>query len=296
MRRTRVSRLAFLLLGLATAPAYSYRLAQAWEPMKSPWIVICKDGFRAGIGLDSEGNTISNSAVHSTAAVVCKSHGGITEQKKGGELEAKWPTMLMVPGYANHALYLSAEQFGDFNGLATQALSGLTLDVIHREDGTVTTPLFAATQVESGIQTGVGAVLRVRDWLALDLGLSFGSGTAARSSINAPAIEKAAFRLFAGHVTAKVYPLQVERVQPWLSAGARGLALRPTGGSPMSTEDLDLPGRRFEPVSTADFVAGAGVDVRLTDRLGLTFSGDHGLSTGWRAGVAMTFLYPWPDS
>ena len=53
-----------------------------------------------------------------------------------------------------------------------------------------------------------------------------------------------------------------------------------------------MPRRDLELASTADFLSGAGVDLHLTDWLGLTFSGEHGFSTGWRAGAALTFPFP----
>jgi hypothetical protein len=299
----KVGGLAILILSLAPFPAYSYKIEKLeWGNslnIESPYLLTCNDGTQFGVGLDNHMRAISPESVANISKVICSTHGGIAKRpQKSSELDPSWreglSTVLMVPGYAYHAWYLSAYRVEDFNALAAQALSGFTPDVIRNANGTVIIPVFAATQVESSIQAGVGAVLRLRDWLALDLGLSFGSGTASRSSINTLAVEKADFRLFGGHITAKVYPLQMERVQPWLSAGVRGLALHPTGGTYTSRErGLDLPGRSFEPASTADFVAGAGVDVRLTDRLGLTLSGDHGLSTGWRAGVAVNLLYPW---
>ena len=207
-------------------------------------------------------------------------------------------------------VHVSVYQFGDFNGLGRRALSSFTALPVRTPDGSLGIPVFDATVLDSGTQTGLGAALRLKDWLALDLGLTVGAGTASRTSTLPAAREEADFRLFGGSITAKVYPLQnaVARVDPWLSAGVRGLALRPTGGTyttyPDGPQRLDVPGRRFEPESTVDLVSGAGIDVRLTDRFGVTFSGQHGFGTGWLAGVGLTFalssrtteIFPAPPS
>jgi hypothetical protein len=190
------------------------------------------------------------------------------------------------------SLYVSANRFEDFNDLATRTLSTFTPEPIRQPNGTFI-PIFDATHIESGVQTGVGTTLRLNDWFTLDLGLSAGNGTASRTS-NLRTREEVQFQLLGGSIAAKVYPFQgLKRVQPWLSAGVRGLALRPTGGSYTSfQQDLDLPGRSFEPKATADLSSGAGADIRLTDRLGVTLSGEHGFNTGWRAGVAVRFSFP----
>lgn len=197
-------------------------------------------------------------------------------------------------------LLFSLDRSEGYGGLAAEALSsGFTPRLIRHPDGSLNPPVFGATVLESDPQVGIGSLFGVTDWLALDLGLSYGTGTASsRASASdgrSADREKIDYRLLAGHVNARVYPFQADRVKPYLSAGVRGLAVLPTSGTYSFGDGAartEVKGHRFESATAADFTAGAGVDVRLTDRLGLAISGDHGFQTGWRAGVNLSFAIP----
>lgn len=197
--------------------------------------------------------------------------------------------------------HLSMYQFRDFNRLGTYVFSDFTPEPENPEEP-LNPPVFDPTQLDSGLQAGIGATLRLRGWLALDIGLTAGSGRVARESRSPRAREEAHVRLLGGSINAKMYPLQstVARVQPWLSTGVRGLTLRPTSGSYTTYgsrgQRYDLPSQRFRSASGADFATGAGADCRVTDRLGVNFSGEYGFRTGWRAGASLTFAISSPTA
>lgn len=198
------------------------------------------------------------------------------------------------PYRVGNYVYVSSQEVGDFNHLGTEILSSFTPPVERNPNGTFLTPAFGATDIESGTQAGVGVGVHLNDWLSLDFGLTAGSGTASRISDLPLAREEAHFRLYGASLAARIYFLQMPlaRVQPWLSGGVRGLAMRPTDGSYTTfNAERDLPGRRFQPSSATDFLSGAGIDVHLTDLLGVTLSGEHGFRTGWRAGANLTFSW-----
>ena len=197
-------------------------------------------------------------------------------------------------------LSVSIDRFGGYGRLAAEALSsGFVPRRIRNPDGSFTAPDFGATSLESEPQVGLGALFGVTDWLALDLGFSYGTGTASRQASSSDGRsadrEEIDYRLLAGHVNARVYPFRFDRVEPYLSAGVRGLSIQPTSGVYSFGEGgskAEIRGNRFESTSAADLTTGAGIDVRLTDRFGLALSADHGFQTGWRAGVSLSYAIP----
>jgi hypothetical protein len=189
--------------------------------------------------------------------------------------------------------YLLANYGRGYDALAEYVLGGFTLGFDEEPDEPSEPPVFRPTHIAGGLQAGIGAKFRLNNWIGVDIGLTAGSGTVSQES-RGPFVRQAAdVQLLGGHIATKIYPLQssAARIEPWLSAGARGLAVRPTRGV-HATERFtidNLDGRRFRASSIADFASGAGVDLNLTRRSGMTAFAEHGYRTGWRVGIALNF-------
>ncbi len=282
-----------LLLGLSmTATLHAGQTIKCFSCPKPPGETSCKINGKSGTWGKDE--TINGIVYH-----VCVISGLITRDIDPKDAFLSEAELQEFSARNRREVFFSTDQMGGYGDLAAPALSsGFTPRRVFSPDGDLSAPAFGATSVDSDPLVGIGTVLGIRDWLALDLGFSYGTGTASRRAPSGPRStdrEEIEFRLLSGHANARVYPFRTDRVKPYLSAGVRGLSVLPTGGVYTfgdGTPKLDVEGRRFESSSTADFTAGAGVEVRLADRFGLAISGDHGFSTGWRAGVNLTFAVP----
>jgi hypothetical protein len=198
----------------------------------------------------------------------------------------------LVAPHGGTQWYLATNYAGGFNTAAEYVLDGFTLR-LDEEPDEPRPPIFQPAQIEDCLQAGIGAKFRLNNWIGVEIGLMAGSGTIRRQSREPSANLTADVQLLGGNMAAKIYPLQSSsaRVEPWLSVGIRGLAVRPTRGSyiiPNATVER-LDGRRFRVSSVADFASGAGVDLNLSRRSGLTFFVEHGYQSGWRSGVAANF-------
>lgn len=166
--------------------------------------------------------------------------------------------------------YLSGAVLGDFQ-TATKAMfdsSGFTL-----------------RDLRSGTQFGGGVVVPITNRFAADVGFTTGTGSITRvlRTTAPPEVtfeSRTDFRIFTGSANARIYLDDTPHVvRPWISAGARGMALRPANGD-------------AHPAAETSFATGAGVDVKVTPLIGVTLSGDHAFSTGWQVSARIVFD-PW---
>jgi hypothetical protein len=182
--------------------------------------------------------------------------------------------------------YVSAAQMKGFESLASKTFPPGLLP------GTTTSADAKATPV------GTGVVFRVSDWLAFDASVAAGHGSTSRTSRYEGAIivttrATADFRVFTGALSARLYPFHCSRIEPFFSAGVRGVELRPQSGSTSVGQFRStLNGSALDSVSAVDFSPGLGIDAAVTPHVGVTLSGDHSFRSGWRAALAVTYKIP----
>lgn len=135
------------------------------------------------------------------------------------------------------------------------------------------------TKVDPTTQIGAGAIFRPAHWLGFEVGAGIGDG-AASAVVPLGNLETRTLdtdlRVVTGSAGFRLSLPSTHIVQPHLSFGARGLVLRPRN------DDLRT-------ASTVDLTTGAGVELRLTPRLGVDISGVLGFGTGWSAGASLVY-------
>jgi hypothetical protein len=142
---------------------------------------------------------------------------------------------------------------------------------------------------------GGGTLFHFTDWLAVDVGVGAGKGSASVALLTTfgGARADADFRVFTGSVAARLYLTGRSRVRPWVSVGARGIALRPTGGSVTIDGRATSLDKSLQSTTTTDLSTGAGVSLGITPRVAVEVSGNHGFGSGWSAGAALVFQTGW---
>jgi hypothetical protein len=158
--------------------------------------------------------------------------------------------------------------------------------------------VFDPPHTKADPQLGVGALLEVNRWLALNVEFGAGNGhvslvSATRNTRGEPlAALDSDTRLTTGIVGARLYPLQTDVLRPWLSVGFRGLSVQPVGPLTARGEHPLVLRNRLEPTATTTFACGFGVQYALNRRVAVDVAADHAFGSGWRVGAAVVFTVP----
>lgn len=197
--------------------------------------------------------------------------------------ESAEPARRLLPSW-----YLSVGASGDFETLGHGLLRNRFLPGFGRL-GEVT------AAVRSTSEFGAGALLAVNDLLTIDLGLNLGSAELSHSFLLegvdgadfVTAVGDTEVDLVGGHLSARFYPFGATRFRPWLSAGARGLALR-GGEAEIRVGDETARLDDLPTSSSFDATVGAGLDWQIDRRFALTLGGDYGFGDqGWRIAISL---------
>ena len=169
-----------------------------------------------------------------------------------------------------------------------------------------------STEVESTTLLGIGGSFCCQRGFTVDFNVDYGSATIEHlyrevvppvggpdglPEIPEPGMEvltEMEAEIFSGSLSGRLYLRRAGLFHPWLAAGLRVFHFEPEAEWNLRFDPLDLEMRapfpgNSESVTELDFHAGAGVDVRLSEHFDLSFSGDHGLDFGWRAGARLVY-------
>ncbi len=168
----------------------------------------------------------------------------------------------------------------------------------------LTTPTDETGQQPSADASGdgntaeAGVVVPLSEAVSLDLGLFFGTGQA-RQDVNGRTadgtfrrgVENVDFDLFGGDAAIRLYPVEGDRVRPWVALGIRDSFARPSGGRIdfASGPSTKIPEHELETVRETSAFARAGIDLRWSEKGRVTLSGEYRERSSWSARFGVGF-------